>query len=332
MAWACSAACAAFAIAVLLGSQVERSLVVAPVDGAQLYGGVEDGSAESATSNGATQRLRQAGDRLSAVYSFRNFVNDRVTVEFSLSKEVFRKYDESFGYYKKDLAGIDEWLNTARQGAYKYAVASHKSQAQLNAALAGLDRERQRKIDEYMSSHGFRILPGRVVSVDVPGVVKKNAPILNSVARAIDQIASQQGYDSSGIIGTGASLVQTAMIYRQPPAVEPDGKHNGGILPPASALLKGWGDCDTKTALLASILANWPQNRMVGVALPGHYLMAVLRIPDKGDAFVEYNGLQYVLIEPAGPAWLPPGRVADSTVALLESSDGQRIDPLYQEQ
>lgn len=332
MAWASAAACSAFAVAVLLGSQVEKALVVNPVDGVQLYGGVEDGSPESSTSNGATQRLRQAGDRLSATYSFRNFVNDRVTVEFSLSKPVYEKYDASFGYYKKDLAGFDAWLNTARQGAYKYAVANHKSQAQLNAALAGLDRERERKIQEYMTEHGFRILPGHVVSVDVPGVVKKNAPILNSIARAIDQIANQQGYDSSGIIGTGASLVQTAMIYRQPSDVEPDGKHNGGILPPAAALLKGWGDCDTKTALLASILANWPQMRMVGVAVPDHYLMAVLRIPDKGDAFVEYNGLQYVLIEPAGPAWLPPGHVADTTIALLESSEGHRIDPLFQEQ
>jgi hypothetical protein len=113
--------------------------------------------------------------------------------------------------------------------------------------------------------------------------------------------------------------------------VDPDGRHNGGLLQPATTMIKGWGDCDTKTALLASILANWPQMRMVGVAVPGHYLMGVLRIPEKGDAFVEHGGLQYVLIEPAGPAWLPPGRVADTTVALLESSEGYRIDPLFTE-
>jgi hypothetical protein len=319
-------AAAAFYVAASLGARWEQDLVVQPVDGVMLYGNSE---AETSTSNGATQRLRALPTALQASYTYKNFNGDRITVEFQLGKTVFQNYEASFGYYKKDLAAIDEWHNNARQGAYKYALTSHKSQDQLNAALANLEKEHTKKIHDYMSARGFRIMTGNVVTVDVPGVVKRNAPILNSVAKAIDSVATQRQYDSEAIIGAGASLVQTAIIYRVPDDVDPDGRHNGGILQPATTLLRGWGDCDTKTALLASILANWPQMKMVGVAVPEHYLMGVLRIANKGDAFVEHEGLQYVLIEPAGPAWLQPGQVADSTVALLNGSEGFRIDPFF---
>ena len=94
-----------------------------------------------------------------------------------------------------------------------------------------------------------------------------------------------------------------------------------------TAVLVGWGDCDTKTGLLASLLSNWGQMKMVGVSVPGHYLMGVLLIPDKGDVFLEYKGLQYVLVEPAGPAWLPPGQVGEETMHLLSGREGYKIEP-----
>ena len=50
---------------------------------------------------------------------------------------------------------------------------------------------------------------------------------------------------------------------------------------------------------------------------------------DKGDTFVEYQGLQYTLLEPAGPAWLPPGRVGEETSALLGGREGYKIDPFF---
>lgn len=325
--WAALAA-AAFAVAAGLGARVERTLVVEPTDGMAVYGQSSDDEGEN-TSNGASQRLRQAGDAYVAAYQFKSFNGDRISVEYRLGKDAWRQYEGAFGYYKKDVKAIDDWLNTARQGAYKFAVSSGKSQAQLNAALANLDKERDRKIKEYLAAKGFKMLPGNVVTIDMPSVVRRNAPVLNSVAGALDAVAQKRRYDSLAIAGAGASLVQTAMIYKIPPTVDPDGRHTGGIMQPATALIRGWGDCDTKTALLSSILANWPQMRMVGVAVPSHYLMAVLTIPNKGDVFVEHDGLQYALIEPAGPAWLQPGQVAQSTVNLLQQSEGYRIDPFF---
>lgn len=294
-------------------------------------GGVEVFGQESGGEGGAGQtfqRTRRGADGYFAEYGFRNFNRDLLTVRFSVSRKAFEEYDAGFGYTKADLDAIDEWHNTARQGAYQYAVKQKKGQGAIDAAMANLKLERDRKVKEYMSSRGFKLLPGNVVRVDMPLIVRQNAPQMKNLALAFETIATERRYDSESLIGAVTSMVQTALTYRIPPTSD-GAKHTGGLLPPMKAIVSGWGDCDTKTGLLASILANWPHMRMVGLAVPSHYLMAVLRIPGKGDMFIEHGGLQYVLIEPAGPAWLPPGTVSEGTVSMLQAAEGYNIEPFF---
>jgi hypothetical protein len=52
-------------------------------------------------------------------------------------------------------------------------------------------------------------------------------------------------------------------------------------------------------------------------------------VPAKGDMFVRYEGLEYVLVEPAGPAWLEPGQAGRHTAELLAGSDGYQIEPFF---
>lgn len=277
---------------------------------------------------GTYQRIREGADPLSAEYGFRNFNDDSLSVSFSLKRPAFKAYHAAFGYHDKDIDEIKAWHERARRSAYQLAVKTRKTQAQLDAAMAALKTEHDKKLREYIASKGFKILPGNLVAVDMPLLVRTNTPLLKSVALALDQIRAQRRYDSENLVGAATSLVQTAVRYQLPPPLD-GGKHTGGVLPPATSLLWGWGDCDTKTGLLASILANWPHMRMVGIAVPKHYLLALLRIPGKGDMFIEHEGLQYVLIEPAGPAWLAPGNVSPDTEALLAASEGYQIEPFF---
>jgi hypothetical protein len=76
-------------------------------------------------------------------------------------------------------------------------------------------------------------------------------------------------------------------------------------------------------------LTNWTNIRMIGVALPTHYLTGILRIPQKGDVMVEYGGMNFVLIEPAGPAWLPPGMIGDGTQQMLDQHEEILLEPLF---
>ena len=47
---------------------------------------------------------------------------------------------------------------------------------------------------------------------------------------------------------------------------------------------------------------------------------------------MEYEGLTYVLVEPSGPAWAPPGVISDYTQKWLEARDGVIIEKLTGEQ
>ena len=191
-----------------------------------------------------------------------------------------------------------------------------------------MDWEYKVRLNELFRSRGFALLPNNVVSCDIPAIVKRNIPFLKPMALAFQKISETRGYGPEETVGAALSMVQTAILYKTPPMIE-DGLHTGGLLPPARALLSGWGDCDTKTALVASILGNWSGMRLVGISVPGHYLMAIRRLPAKGDLFVRYNDLEYVLIEPAGPAWLEPGMVGRATSALLQGSEGYKIEPFF---
>jgi hypothetical protein len=328
--WAYAALAASFAASLRLGAEWNARLVVRPVAGQRLAAqdSGDDGGEAGGGDGRAYQKLRRVGAQRVSEYGFTNFNQDKLDVTYRVADAFFRKYNNEYGYRTEDVKALQAKRDASLQASYKYAVKARKDQAWVNADAARIETQYKRDLHAYMESRGFLLLPDNTTRIDMPAVVKRNGPLLAPLAGSIDRIATRKGYRSMDIIGSVLSLVQTAIAYRQPQAVWKD-KHTGGILPPITTLVLGWGDCDTKTALTASLLSNWGQMRMVGISVPGHYLMAVLQIPDKGDMYVEYKGLQYVLMEPAGPAWLPPGRVADTTVALLNGSDGYRIYPFF---
>ena len=243
----------------------------------------------------ATQRLSQAPDFYRADYGFENFNGDLLHIGYQAPRQAYDSYCAGFWYSR----GV---LNTLSGPA----------------------------IDSYLASRGFKRLSANVISADVPAMIRRSSGPLKALSSAFDRIAVQKGYDSESLIGAVAAMVQTAIRFQIPP-LEVDGLRTGGILPPVMTFIRGWGNCDSKTGLLGAILANWPNMRMIGITPPGHYLMGVLRIPARGDAFVEYRGLQYVLVEPAGPAWLPPGTVGADTLPELDAAAGFRIEPFFDE-
>lgn len=191
--------------------------------------------------------------------------------------------------------------------------------------------EYDRKVEDYYRNRAvnWRGAGGtRRLYVDIPRVVERNRPRLRELAVAFDRLATARGYGPDDTLGAMLTFVQSALLYQRPPDEE-DGRDILGFFPPPRALHEGYGDCDTKSALLAAILTNFPGTRMIGVHVPRHYLVGIARVPRPGDAFIEYHGEPFVLIEPSGPARLPPGQIGPTTQAALATMDGVRIDPLF---
>jgi hypothetical protein len=282
------------------------------------------------TSNDATQRIRDSSDPMTAEYGFTSFNKDRLTLKFEFGKKEYQEYYAGYGYSTKEIDALKAWRQTANKEAFAKAVAARKSQSQLDAAVADVSAQFSRKLKAYLTSRRFVLMKDNSVDADVPRYVRDSAPFVDSLALQLDAAAKKKHYESSDLIDALASFVQTALIYNVPPNVEGD-IHTGGIWPPVATLLKGWGDCDTKTAAMGAILSHWKSVRMLGVAVPDHYLLAVLKAPLKGDLTVEYHGTPYVLVETAGPAWLPPGTISASTAPLLENPDGYKLEPFFTE-
>jgi len=240
--------------------------------------------------------------------SFKTMENAPVALAFTLDSSASRTSMAEFGYTEAEVHAVYD-------------------------ACAGCDATTVNdRVDQYYRAHGFtpaHLATGTVsLTVDIPGVVRRNSARVKPVAAAIQKLAVENAYGPDQVLGAAVAFVQTAMVYRKPPTTE-GGRQTGGFYPPPRALEVGAGDCDTKSALLAAVVANFSAAHMVGVHIPGHYLVGVSRVPRSGEAFVQYKGQPYVLVEASGPNLLPPGVVAPATLSALKASSGVRIDPLF---
>jgi len=248
----------------------------------------------------------EGGYRVTA--QFQNFNQDAVTLGFDLDGEAIRESLAEFGYAKEE---VDALL----------------------AGCTGCDQaEFDRRSVQFYNSRSLAAAKqpdGRIrLSVDVAAVVERNKPRLRALAQALDRIAKDRDYGPDQTLGAAVAFVQTALQYQQPPPYE-NGRNIVGFYPPPRALELGLGDCDTKSALLAAMLAHFSGIRLIGVHIPKHYLVGVARVPRHGDAFIEYQGEPFVLMEASGPAWRPPGSISDTTRAALQTMQGVRIDPMF---
>ncbi|PLX74977.1 MAG: hypothetical protein C0615_08300 [Desulfuromonas sp.] len=275
----------------------------------------------------APRTFIQSGDNLQVEYRFQNFRKDDLQVVFSIKEAELETYKGRYGYAQAELDGLATWQKQELQQAYQYAVDHLQNQQQYDQAVEKVKQEYHRRVDELFSTRGLRYQQENVLVADIPGIVHRNVKNFSPIAHQLETVFTAGNYGSTDIVGSILSLVQTGLAYENIP-LKQDGRITGGIYPPLVTLVEGRGDCDSKTALMASILLNWNQSRLVGVGVPNHYLLGVMQNPGKGDVFVEYEGANYVLMEPAGPGWIPPGTISDYTMDLLNSGVQVALEPL----
>lgn len=296
--------------------------------------------------------IKRISGGYSLSYGFKNFNGKTASVEAELGSEVVAASIKEFGFREEDFKTLDAWYRKAQSEAIADAEGRYvkgevkansreeleakikwigdmnkKIQAELDKTLAQLSADYRRKRLEIYTKAGFKFQKEGVIEADIPGLAKRNWKRVRPLAQAFSALSDEQGYDAEDLVGAVAAMVQTSLRYEIPDTKE-GSRIIGGAMPPPQTLVLGQGDCDTKTALIAAILLNWPNVKMVGLGIPGHYLMAYHRIPRSGDVFIEFEGLPFVMIESAGPAWLVPGTVGDHTQAYLDSGRDFRIQPI----
>lgn len=98
------------------------------------------------------------------------------------------------------------------------------------------------------------------------------------------------------------------------------GRAGKGFLSPRQVLEQNEGDCDSKVTLMAALLAQlFPELPQAMVFVPNHALLAIALPAKPGDATLSWEGQNYLLMEPTGPAQLPMGQLAPTSKTLIDS-------------
>ena len=265
-------------------------------------------AAASAGEPARYERSETSGGNYRVTAQFQNFNSDALTLGFELDAGAIRESLAEFGYAKEEIDALLASCTGCDQAEF-----DRRSMAFYNSRSIAAARQPDGRIR---------------LTVDVAAVVERNKRRLKALAQALGRIAKERSYGPDQTLGAAVAFVQTALHYQQPPNQE-NGRNIVGFYPPPRALELGSGDCDTKSAVLAAMLAHFSGIRLIGVHVPKHYLVGVARVPRHGDAFIEYQGEPFVLVEASGPAWRTPGSISDTTRDALRTMQGVRIDPLF---
>ncbi len=265
----------------------------------------------SSPSSNQYSRALDAQGRYRITAAFHSVSGSPVSLSFRMEPAVSRSSMQEFGISSAEIDGLRKACERVK----------------------GCDQtEFDVRLKRYFADHKLRLrnVPGQRshLFVDIPEVVRHNRDHVRPVSEALRELAQAQGRDERWMFEAAVGLVQAGLAYRAPANVD-SGRQTLGFYTPPRALETGYGDCDTKSALLAAILLNLGYERVIGVRIPDHYLLGIARAPRDGEAFVRYQGQTYVLIEAAGPAVRRPGDVSDRTRVALSSGENLRIDPMF---
>lgn len=231
--------------------------------------------------------------------------------------------------------GFELPSNISEVSLHEFGISDAELKAVLHRCIASgpcEQAELDRQTTHYYQTHGLRLrtVPGRPshLSVDVAQVVRRNRARVQPVATALRRLAETRGRDTQWMMDAAVALVQTGLVYRKP-SLRENGRQILGFYPPPRALERGYGDCDTKAALLAAILQNLTDTPIIGIHVPKHYLLGIAGTPQPGQATLRYRGTRYVLVEASGPGKRPPGDIATRTQTALNDMSSVRIDPMF---
>lgn len=177
-----------------------------------------------------------------------------------------------------------------------------------------VERRRIEASREKTMQDGFFVQDGRVLRPDYNRLAQASMPFTLPLFHLLQHSTPQDSARER--LNLALKLVQD-LPYAIPP--DRDGeKFIGGMLSPAQSLHEMWGDCDTKSLLLASLLAHDPRYKLALVGVPNHMFLAVEGIPRPYEFSLTFQGKQYLALEAAGPGRTPIGETYEKYRTITE--------------
>lgn len=188
--------------------------------------------------------------------------------------------------------------------------------------LNSMSEKRESAFTQYLTDNyytRFKNYMGQIgVIPDHVRYVQESRAIILPVAQAIyDQL--EEGSDTRDYINRLLSWIQSIPYDTLESRIDSSG---AGFYTPVEVLVNNKGDCDSKAALIASLMRSLlPDLSMSIVYLPGHALLAVNLGTRPNETSVELRGAQHVLLEPTGPAKVKIGVVSAETARHIANGN-----------
>ncbi len=191
----------------------------------------------------------------------------------------------------------------------------------LDGAEADIKRyAEQVRDDVYNDYYYVRDAELDLLRVDYRRVARQAAPRLVPLARAL---AAEAGGDARARTALALAFLQGIPYDR---LTGRDAAEGTGFATPVEMLHHNKGDCDSKATALAALMRRLvPEVRTAMILLPGHAVFAADVETREGDRVIRLRGEKFVLMEPAGPARVPVGTIADSSREAFEDREIQSI-------
>lgn len=175
-----------------------------------------------------------------------------------------------------------------------------------------MGQSQEKALDQYLEdnyySHFRSYLGQKAVKPDHLRYISENQAALLPIAQAVyDKLPTNS--ETRAYVNLVLSWVQSIPYNELKNRLTSNG---AGYLPPLSVVANNQGDCDSKAVLMASLVRSLlPEVKMTMVYLPNHALLGIVLPFRTNEKTLDIDGLDYLLMEPTGPAKIPLGDIAN---------------------
>ncbi|MGJ8679372.1 hypothetical protein [Paraglaciecola sp.] len=196
-----------------------------------------------------------------------------------------------------------------------------RSQNLLDKWQRSMNQSRESAFDQYLEdnylSHFRTHLGQKVIKPDHLRYIAESKSPLLPIAQALYQKVPENS-ETRTYINLLLSWVQSIPYS----TLEDRSTSNGaGYLPPPLVVASNQGDCDSKSALMASLVRSLlPDAKMIMLYLPNHALLGISLPFRTSERRLNIDGTEYLLMEPTGPANTKLGEIANSSNSAINGN------------
>jgi hypothetical protein len=201
-----------------------------------------------------------------------------------------------------------------RRGQDIHIQVTSRSNKLLEKWQRSMNKSQQKALDQYLQDNYYNYfrshLGQKAVKPDHLRYIAENKAALLPIAQAVyDKLPTNS--ETRAYVNLVLSWVQSIPYNELENRLSSNG---AGFLPPLSVVANNQGDCDSKTVLMASLIRSLlPDVNMAMVFLPNHALLGIVLPFRTNEQTLNINGIDYLLMEPTGPAKIPIGEIANSS-------------------